>query len=971
MLHQRKTKEALARLQEQEKARQEDREQISETSKSSTPSANHNFRNQHLRPNRGGFRWPRLPGGGHNWSWQKILALLGIGTAALGILSIILFFSAIAVLSIGLPDVKDLDKLAVAESTTIYDREGNILYVKYGEENREYVPLEKISQNLIDATLAIEDDQFYNHPGFDTFGLTRAVFNNFIGRNTQGGSTITQQYIKLTFLSSEKTFTRKIKELILAVRLEQAFSKDLILEKYLNKIPYGNNAYGIQKAAEIYFNKNASELTVAESAILAAIPQAPGYYNPFGPNKFARLSSNLDPEALERRQIDSETDLRSNEIIKGLLSQEIKINDNQSIRLSGRTDLVLRRMVEIGRITEEERALAEEEIGKIEFAKHKQSIKAPHFVFNVLQQLEDKYGKETVTKGGLKVYTTIDPTLQESAEKIISDRAADNQKKYNVKNSALVAMNPKTGEILAMVGSRNYFDEEIDGKTNVTTSFRQPGSSFKPIVYAKMFEEKHGPGTIIFDVPTAFGADSPKNFDGKFLGPISIRTALGKSRNIPAIKSYFLAGEDQAILEYAKAMGVNFRDENLNYGYPMSLGSAETTLLSMTNAYATFANEGKHLPPVSILRIEDSTGQTLEEWHSEAVVPEQVIKPEVAFMISNILSDRNINVGPNLNVNNQINAAKTGTSNIKKGNQYLPNDLLTLGYTTNLAVGVWSGNNDSRKDGYLNASADGYNISAPIFKAFMESALKNSPSEDFPMPTTVKKYSLSKYTGKLAAPNTAPDQLIEDYFPDYSAPTETSQISNENPDFTESEKLTQLICPTGNAQKRVNNQIDDIDPTRELWQTAAQKWLQENSEINQQFIGSTLTCVPTPDSQKLTVQITSPNDGQQINNEVKVNIQAESAAGHAIKEAHFYLDNDFKYQQDQAPFSATLKLPRNSKETEFSITVRVFDIQGNVGSSQVKVTTQKPPTTTSPAEDENTSAVTEPASDTSLPPVTN
>lgn len=870
---------------------------------------------------------------GHT-DWPKFFKLAGISLAGLIGGFAILLFLCISIISIGLPDVRDLDNLAVPESTTIYDREGNILYVNFGNENREYKKLTQISPNLINATIAIEDSQFYHHPGFNIVGFIRAAFTNLTSGSSQGGSTITQQYIKLTFLTSEKSYVRKLKELILAVRLEEAFDKDTILEKYLNKIPYGNNAFGAEKGAQIYFNKNAIDLSLAEAAVLAAIPQLPSYYNPYGPNLHSRLSSKTDLDKLTSRNIRTEADLHDNEIKRGLLGQEVEIGDKH-IYIQGRADLVLRRMEETGYISASQKTNALEEIKKMEFTRAEQDMLAPHFVLEyILPELESKYGKELVEQGGLRIYTTLDPKLQEIAKKAITDRAENYEKKYNVKNAALVSMNPQNGQILAMVGSRNYFDKTIDGQYNIVTSHRQHGSTFKPIVYAAAFLNRYSPASIVFDVPTPFGTDKPKNFDGKFQGPITMRKALGQSRNIPAIKSYFLAGEQAKILPFAKALGVDFKNETIEYGYPMVLGTAETTLLSMTNAYGTFANGGLHYKPVSILRVENAQGEVLEEWKDEAGT--EALDPQIAYLITSILSDRSVNVGSNLNVTGQINAAKTGTSNTKKGTQYLPHDLLTIGYTTQLVTGVWAGNNDDNKDGLPNSSADGYNVAAPIFKEFMEKALQGKPSEDFPIPEGIKQETVSKYSGKLASDLTPSDAQITDFFASFAVPTEIDSAYTSSPSFHASEQLSEFTCQAGEKQSLKHVVMQDIDPSREVWNNAAQTWLAENPSFIGDMSGS-LQCETSTPGETPQISITNLKDGDSIS-ATRQTLEVDIQSANPIQQVLFYVDNNLQYKQDLTPFSGNIRLPQSPSPTSHNVTVIAQDQAGNIGMTKITIT---------------------------------
>lgn len=597
-------------------------------------------------------------------------------------------------------------------------------------------------------------------------------------------------------------------------------------------------------------------------------------------------------------------------------------------------------MREVGYITERQEDEALEELQQLKLERNPEQMKAPHFIQNlILQPLEAKYGKELIEQGGLKIYTTIDPKLQENAEKAISDRAANYEKKYNVKNAALVSMNPQNGQILAYVGSRNYYDTEIDGQTNIPLSYRQHGSTFKPIVYAAAFLNRYSPASVVFDAPTPFGGDYPKNFDGKFQGPITLRKALAQSRNIPAIKAYFLAGEQQAIIPFAKKLGVKFLDDTKeDYGYPMVLGSAETTLLSMTNAFGTFANAGKHCEPVTILKIENAEGQTLEEYDPSTPCTEAV-DPQIAYLITSVLSDRSVNVGPNLNIEGQINAAKTGTSNRKNGSQYLPHDLLTLGYTTQLVTGVWAGNNDDVKDGPLNYAADGYNIAAPIFKAYMETSLKGKSAEEFPIPEGIKQLAVSKYSGKLVTDLTPLDQQVTDFFASFAAPTEIDDSYYGTADFTPFERLESAPCQAGQQQNRFQAVLHDIDPTREVWEKAAQDWLKENSGVSASATSATVQCKESPAGSTPIVRITNLKDGDLVSapgNNVNVEITSNSPTSQVL----FYFDGGLQYKQDISPFNGNIRVPKNPNRDDHTLTVRVYDNQGNIGETSLKLYTK-------------------------------
>ncbi|MDD3861969.1 MAG: transglycosylase domain-containing protein, partial [Candidatus Gracilibacteria bacterium] len=644
------------------------------------------------------------------YRWAIVLAVGGF------LFGIILVTSMIAILSIGLPDVTDLEKINAAQSTEIFDKNGDLLYTIHGEENRQSVKYDNISQYLVDATLAIEDDSFWEHKGFDFWALGKVALHEVFGIGAaRGGSTITQQYVKNTFLSRERSYVRKAKELILAIRVEKEFSKQEILELYLNRIPYGNNAYGCEKAAEIYFGKSAKDLTLEESAILASLPQAPSRLNPYGENKYSHLLKEFSEEELIYRKINDESDLKTEEYIRGLIGQRVSISPDKKIYIQGRTDLVLRRMFELGKITTEERQDALNKLQVATFTKHRESIKAPHFVFYIKQILENKYGKDMAERGGLKVYTTLDPDVQFIAEQAIKEQGEISEKSHGTNNIAAMTVNVKTGEILAMVGSKDYFNEEIDGNVNVLLRPRQPGSSFKPIVYALAFVEGYGPGSVIYDVPTKIGPDKPMNFDGKWSGQISMRTALGKSRNIPAIKTYFLAKQQNPIIDFAVSLGITNLKKEHSYGYPLALGAGEIPPIQMLSAYATFANNGKKPEFNGILKVTNANGDILEELRPKEF--EEVMDPQIAYLINSILSDQNASVGPRLFVSGKTNAAKTGTStkeNKKEagGKSVSPSDCWTIGYTPDIATVVWAGNTDGTGLAY---SADGYNIAAPVF----------------------------------------------------------------------------------------------------------------------------------------------------------------------------------------------------------------------------------------------------------------
>jgi membrane peptidoglycan carboxypeptidase len=646
---------------------------------------------------------------------------LFIIVGSLLLLAIILVVTVYMVWGQNLPDVRELKEANFAETTTIYDRNGNVLYRIYGDENRTYVPLENINQNVIDATISIEDKFFYHHWGFDPIGILRAQINNMQETsNLQGASTITQQLAKNLYLSSERSVDRKIKELILAIQIEWYYSKDEILEMYFNKIPYGSNAFGIEAAAKTFFDKPSSELNLVEASILAALPKATSKFSPYGSNRKGLM---------------------------GYCKVDLCTAPDDPNYVWGRKDLALQRLMEDEKISFEQFLEAWEDGFEVEFQDLTHTITSPHFVFYVKDYLEDKYGTEMVASGGLEVVTTLDPDLQATAERVIAERYETNIKNYGASNAALVSLDPKTGGVLAMVGSLDYWDESIDGQVNITTSLRQPGSSFKPLVYANAIENSGmGSGTLIGDYKTTFPDKyRPNNSDNKFKGRMTVRKALASSRNIPAIKAWYIGGEEQPMLDFLEKVGIislrkfkeNYnsnpdRNWDFSYGPAMAIGSGEVKLIEMAGAFSTFANEGRFNPINPILEIRDRDGNVLESFEDKS---EQAMMPETAYILNSILSD--VYARPagqwrnNLTIAGQNIAAKTGTSNKQIGRTNYPNNLLTLGYTPTILSITWVGNSDGSQ---MYLSAWGVFGAAPINKAFLEEALKDKEMIEFNKP---------------------------------------------------------------------------------------------------------------------------------------------------------------------------------------------------------------------------------------------
>jgi len=620
------------------------------------------------------------------------------------LVSAFLIFGAIILFWVStfkVPTSDSIRERRVSESTKIYDRTGEILlYDTGGNVRRSIVPIEQISRHIKNATIAIEDKEFYGHMGVKPTAFIRATLVNILSLDfSQGGSTITQQVVKNSLLTSEKLISRKLKEWVLAIKLEQVASKDEILSMYLNEIPYGGVIYGVEEASEAFFGKKSGEVTLAEAAYLAALPKAPTFYSPYGPNK----------ENLEERK-----------------------------------NLVLREMFRSNFITQKEydSAIAE----KVSFiARGDSSIKAPHFVFYVLDYIKKKYGEEIISSGGLRVITTLNYDLQYAGEKIALDYALSNKKNFNAENTAIVATDPKTGEILTMVGSRNYFDQEIEGAFNVTLAKRQPGSTIKPFVYARAFLKGYTPETVVFDLKTQFstncasnnltmdnGCYSPENYDGVFRGPITLRNALAQSINVPSVKVLYLAGLSESI-RLARDMGIESLSNKGDYGLTLVLGGGEVTPLEMTGAYGVFANGGVKTNITPILEIKNKNGDVVEKYE---VIETRVLDKEITLKISSILSD-NVARAPSYGQTSALFfpdrdvAVKTGTTNDYR-------DAWIMGYTPNIAVGAWAGNNDNSP---MQKKVAGL-IVAPLWRAFMDQSLAKTPNEQFEEPLVEYKTQL-------------------------------------------------------------------------------------------------------------------------------------------------------------------------------------------------------------------------------------
>lgn len=886
--------------------------------------------------------WNKLKPQKHHSKFQKVLrsaiSLFIIGGLAL---ATFLFLWAFVLIIFVLPNPNDLRDLNLTESTLIMDREGGLLYAIHGEENRESLDsLVDISPSLVDATLAIEDDQFYQHWGVDVPALFKAVLSEFGIGTPRGGSTVTQQFVKNTFLSSDRTFTRKFKEIILALGLELRFSKDEILLMYLNAIPYGSNAYGIELAADRYFNKDAADLSLAESAVLASIPKAPTRYSPYGNYRYTTLHFELSEEALGDRKISGEGDLAYDEWTRGLIGKEFEMPDGSSFYLKGRSDLVLDRMLSLDLITKNEYDETIEEIQNIEFPPYRETIEAPHFVLWVKQQLEEKYGAAVVEQGGLKVYTTLDPEFQEAAEIAIADRKEFNTDNYDAGNAALVSVHPQTGQILAMVGSADYFDDEIDGQVNIITSSRQPGSSFKPFVYALSFLNQYSPATVLYDVPTDFGSGyKPNNYDGSFMGPMSIREALAKSRNIPAIKAYFMAGQEEDIIPFAKSFGLNSINDSGNYGPPLALGVAEVTPLELAEAYTVFANGGYKVEPTAILKIENAEGDVLEQWEEIDVKKEEVLDPQVAFLISDILSDASVGLGANSRVESLDNAAKTGTSNKKlpSGN-ILPNNGWLAAFTPDLVTITWAGNADGEP---MSATATGYTTAAPIWKSYITSILPRLETAAWPRPDKIKEVAISRASGLLPSDSTPSDMIATEVFADFAVPTaDDNSYETVRIETISNRRATKWSPELFVEEKDFRIHRSPLAGTWPNWQDAINAWAKENDQEQPPTETANDIHNAAHAENNPEIVITSPKSLSAVSPDDRtVDIEVDiSDVGNGVQEVRFNMNGHQQYIAVDAPYEGRIRLPFRPQDGDIiEVSATVVDIYGYNSTSEIQL----------------------------------
>lgn len=806
-----------------------------------------------------------------------------------------------------LPDPDELIVRDVAQSTKIFDQSGeHLLYEIHGNENRTLIQLDDLPQHLIDATISVEDQQFYKHSGFNPVRIFKGVvFGTLFKGRAEGGSTLTQQFVKNAVLTNERRISRKIKELVLSIELERRFTKDEILQMYFNEIPYGSTNYGVESAAQAYFGKTVSEINLAESATLAALPKAPSRY----------LNN---PDLLDERR-----------------------------------DLILQMMVNEGYIEQEEADLAQKQ--NVVINDRLTNIDAPHFVLWIKEQLEEEYGERLVEQGGLRVITTLDYDKQMAAEEAVTNHVDETGERYGFTNAALVAIDPHNGQILAMVGSKDYFDDDIDGQVNVALRNRQPGSSFKPIVYTAAFEEGYTPNTVVWDVKTDFpsttGTYSPNNYDLNERGPVTLRTALQGSLNIPAVKTTYLVGVEDAI-NFAEGLGYTTFGDRSRFGLSIVLGGAEVKLLEHVNAYAVFANEGTYREPVAILKVEDSEGQVLFEWKEDK--GKKVLDENYARMISNVLSDnaaRSYVFGgsSHLQLGSRPVAAKTGTTNDYR-------DGWTIGYTPTLVAGVWGGNNDNSE---MARGAGGSTVAAPIWNAFMKAALEGEGIEYFAAPE-IPVTGKAALDGALAETSVMIDKATQKLATEYTPETYREEVT-----YAEYHNILHYVDradPLG-----AEPGAESGDAQYQSWEAAVVTWLDAKTEetgieIVQGTAPTEEDDVHVPENIP-EVEIVNPDSGQHFSDrDLELDVEASAARG--VARVEYYLDGFYLTTSYRSDGHAMTTIPNTIDRGQHTLRAIAYDDVDNSAIHEININIDSDPDAStfdfrSPQNNENIDPVNE------------
>lgn len=821
---------------------------------------------------------------------------------ALVIATIFVFY----IFTVNIPNIGNFNERRIAQATKIYDRTGEILlYDIHGEENRTVIPFEDIPKHVKDATLALEDTSFYSHKGIRPISTLRAILKNIFTGSSEGGSTITQQLVKNTLLSNEKTILRKVKEWILAIKLERSLAKDEILSLYLNQIPYGGGSYGIESAAETFFEKKAKDLSLIETAYLVSLPKAPSYYSPYGKHR--------------------------NELVE-------------------RARFTLKRMKDSGFLTESEFNIALNE--KIDFAPPKnQGISAPHFVLEVKEKLNEMFGEDAVERNGFKITTTLDADLQQKSEEIVLKYSELNLKNFNANNASVVVVDPKTGDILAMIGSKNYFEKPspegcspgincaFDPQVNVALRHRQPGSALKPFVYATAFKKGLTPETVVFDLQTEFnpscnpdgtpvpGGDEkqcyhPENFDEKFRGPISLRESLAQSLNVPSVKVLYMTGLNES-LATTKDFGITTLNDPARYGLTLVLGGGEVSLLELTSAFGVFANDGIKNNHRDILKIESPDGKIIFEAQNS---PVEVVEKNIARTINDILSDNKSRTPAfgefsALYFKSRQVAAKTGTTNDYR-------DAWVLGYTPQISIGAWAGNNDNTA---MEKKVAGF-IVAPFWHEIMDYALSKIGSESFIAPDKLiaekpilrgewkggKEYTIDKISGKLATEYTPKEteekKVIQEihselFWIDKNNP---SGPVPENPTDDQQFKNWEQVTRSWAVSQNLPDQNESVIPKEK-----------DNIHLPEKF--------PKISDISILPQKNSYNDGD------SVVFTPEITNVYPIVQVDYFLDSEYIGSSNKNNFEIKTTIQNNEEKSYINLKVKIYDSVRNSSEKEISI----------------------------------
>mgnify|MGYP001583346992 CR=1 FL=1 len=826
------------------------------------------------------------------FSWLRLIQWLAISGFLLTVLGVIGFFGAFAWVVKDLPSPDSIVRNS-GYSTKIVDRNGAQLYDVFTDERRTPVTIEQVPEYLKQATISIEDKDFYKHAGFDPLTPFRIGLNVITRQRVIGGSTLTQQLVKTRILTSERTLMRKFKELVLSLEIERRFSKDQILQMYLNEAPYGGTASGVGAASEVYFSKPVKDLTLVESAILAGLPQRPTAYSPFGGQK--------DADGTPLWQV----------------------------RVKG----VLRRMQEDGYISKDLHDQAVTQLPTIQFAKQFSRIQAPHFVFYIKNKLEDMYGADLVEKGGLRVTTTLDLPFQQKAQDIVAQEI-EKVKNFHITNGAAIVMDPKTGEILAMVGSKDYFAKDYDGQFNVVVDgLRQPGSSIKPVTYLMALRKGYTPGSMVVDAPTAFPGGAglpdyePKNYDGKFHGPMSLRTALASSINIPAVKLLALVGVPN-MLQQAYDMGfatlAPSAENQRRFGLSVTLGGGEIHLIDTVTAYSAFANSGYRIDPVGILKVEDRNGKVL--FDQKNIQGKPVMTAEENFLINHMLSDNNarlLTFGANslLNFNGKAVAVKTGTTNNRKDNW-------TIGWSQSTIVGVWVGNNDNSE---MTNVASGVTGASPIWRKIFDEAVKEGRLiPDWVVPSgvqTVRADAISGYPAHDNFPESA-EYVIPSTFPSLPDPIHSKIKVCKS----EGKLATEVDIQRGSYDEREFITLKEFDPIstdgKNRWQDGIDQWISSlPADQQSRYRPPTELCGGSKD--EVWINMSSPQDRTDYPG-TSIDVNVTTATEGEMDRVEIWINGVLRETLRASPYTTTLSLQAN-RYTIFARGIRKDGKQGQTG----------------------------------------